>query len=263
MNKSRFLVALYGLLLAPLTLAGEDCQRLMPNWLEQAYPGYAEKSPALQDDRGTYQIDLREGICKVWPAYPHLTLVAVPLVRTVEDWSGESDLEVLVVDNASQRILARLLEPNLLDWDAIHVDGLTFDTAPYRVSGDDIAFGIRISRRNGSRPNPFYETSLSLYELKAQRLRPLLSELVMTTSGAEWDMRCAGEFGERSGILIVTDKQGNAGYRDLLFKRAVTSSRKEGVAESCETVEEQNYQQQYRITYGEERYLLPTELSPL
>lgn len=263
MNTTRFLVALYGLLLAPLTLAGDDCRQLMPSWLEQGHPGYAQESAALQDERGTYRVNLYGGTCKVWPAHPHLTLVAVPLVRTVEDGTGETDLEVLVIDNPSQRIVARLVEPNRLDWDAISVDGLSFDTAPYRLKGNDIAFGVRISRRNGSGPNPFYETSLSLYELEAQQLRPLLSELVVRSSGAEWDMRCAGEFHENSGVLIVTEQQGKSGYRDLLFKRSIASSRREGVADACKTVEEQKSQQQYRITYDEERYLLPIELVPI
>ena len=263
MNKTSFIVALCGLLMAPLALANDDCRQQMPSWLEQAHPGYAKQSVTLQDERGSYRVQHYKGICKRWPARPHLALVAIPLVRNVEDGYGETDLEVLVVDNRSQRIVARLVESNRLDWDAIRVDGVAFDTAPYRLNGNDIAFGIRISRRNGSGPNPFYETSLSLYELKAQRLRPLLSELVMTSSGAEWDMQCTGEFGEKAGILIVTEKQGKAGYRDLLFKRSVTSSRREGMAESCETVEEKSDQEQYRISYGEERYLLPMELSPL
>lgn len=263
MNTSTFLVALSGLLLAPFALADEDCRQRMPAWIEQAHPGFVDSSTALQDARGDYQVDIHGGTCKVWPARPHLTLVAVPLVRSVDDGFGETDLDVLVIDSASDRIYARLIEPNRLSWDAIRVDGLAFDTAPYRLKDNDIAFGVRIARRNGSGPNPFYETSLNLYELQAQQLRPLLNELVMRSSWAEWDTRCAGEFSKSTGVLIVTNKKGRNGYYDLLLKQTRVGSRREDVAGMCETVDENTHRQQHRITYGEQRYLLPIELSPI
>lgn len=260
MNRKTFAAALFGLLVVGLARA-DDCRQQLPAWLEEAYPGHAQGQP-LHDERGTYRISAELRICKVWPARPHLTLLAVSLVRAEEDRHGESDLEVLVLDSVSQTIVARHVEPNLLDWDAIFVDGLELDTAPYRLREGDLAFGIRVMRRGSSRANPFYETTLNLYELQEPHLRPLLNELVMESSWGEWDTRCTGEFSKTKGVLIVTERVGNQGYRDLLLKQTRTGSRAAEVEDDCQSVEESAHGQQFRIEYDEQRYLLPIELAP-
>lgn len=155
MNK-RLTTALGGLLLASLAQA-DDCRQQLPSWIEIAHPGHTA-SQVLEDERGRYRVDAEQSICKVWPARPHFTLVAMPLVRVEHDSHGETDLEVLLLASARQHVVARLVEPNRLDWDAICVTRLAFDTAPYRLRGDDLAFGVRISRENSSRANPFSET---------------------------------------------------------------------------------------------------------
>lgn len=261
MNHKTFAALLFGLSMAA-SVQADDCRQQLPTWLEQAHPGQAQGKP-LQDERGTYRLDVGRSTCKVWPARPHFTLVAVPLVRAEDEGYGESDLQVLVLDSASQAIVARLVEPNRLDWDAIFVDGLAFDTAPYRLREGELAFGVRVMRRGSSRANPFYETTLNLYELQSQRLSPVLSELVMDSSWGEWDTRCAGDFSASKGVLIITERAGNKGYRDLLLKQTRTTRRAEMRAGECETVEENTQEVQFRIEYDEPRYLLPIELVPI
>lgn len=257
MNK-RLLIALGGLLLASLAQA-DDCRQQLPSWIEMAHPGHAT-GQALKDERGHYRVDVAQGVCKLWPARPGLTLIALPLVRAQHDDHGEADLEVLVLDNARQTFLARLIEPNQLDWDAIYVDRLALDTAPYRLRGDDLAFGVRISRRNGSRMNPFSEAELTLYELHEQGVRSLMGALVVESFGGERDDDCIASFGEAKGVLIVTGKVGRDGYRDLLFKRTHTGRRMVTVDGECRTLEDEPRSDQFRLEYGDERYLLPIEL---
>lgn len=261
MNRNTFLVALYGLLLAPVALA-DNCREHLPDWLEQAHPGHGT-GQLLQDERGGYRVDAGLSICKVWPARPHLTLVAVPLIRDSHTDQGESDLEVLVLGSDEHAIVARLVQPHLLDWDAIFVSGVEFDTAPYRLRKDELAFGVRIHRRNGSRLNPFYETTLSLYEIENKHLRAVLNDLVVERSGGERDDACAGSFSHTKGVVVITDKVGREGYRDLLLKQKRVSHGMAEVAGDCKTVEENTHRQQYRLEYDEQRYLLPIELSPV
>lgn len=261
MNRITFAVALCGLLMVGFAQA-DDCRPQLPKLLDQAYPGQAQ-GQQLYDERGNFWLSAELSICKVWPARPHLTLLAVSLMRTEENGYGESDLEVLVLDSISQTIVARHVEPNLLDWDAIFVYGLEIDTAPYRLREGDLAFGIRVKRRNMSRPNPVYETSLSLYELQSQRLRSVLSGLVMESSGGEWDTRCAGQFTETKGLLVITEHAGNKGYHDLLLKQKRVESRMAEVAGECKSVEESTRRVQFRLEYDELRYLLPIEFSPV
>lgn len=255
--KATLFMALAGLLLATAAQA-DDCRQQLPGWIEQAHPGQAQ-GRGLEDERGRYRVAAEQSICKVWPARPHLTLVALLLVREEEDDYGEADLEVLVFESARQTLVARLVEPNRLDWDAVYVDAMTFDTAPYRLRGDDLAFGVRIARRGSSRVNPFYETQLNLYEVDAERLRPLIRELPISDSGGEWDGNCSGEFSDTKRVLIVTERMGNKGYRDLLLKQTRVEHRQSEVAGECETVEERIYRAEFSIQYDEDRYLLPIE----
>ncbi|HZX17091.1 MAG TPA: hypothetical protein VFF22_09550 [Pseudomonas sp.] len=261
MNRITFAAALCGLLMV-CSARADDCQQHIPALLEQAYPGHAQGQP-LEDERGAYRIASELSVCKVWPARPHLTLLALALIRAEDEGYGESDLQVLVLDTASQAIVARHVAPNLLDWDAIFVDGLEFDTAPYRLRDETLAFGVRVKRRGSSRANPLSETYLSLYELEAQHLRPVLSGLRIDRSWGEWDTRCAGEFSDTQGLLIITEQRGNEGYRDLLLKQRRVESRSAEVAEACETVDESTHRAQFRIEYDEQHYLLPIEFSPI
>lgn len=257
--KKTLTTALGCLLLASLAQA-DDCRQQLPTWIEIAHPGHTA-SQVLEDERGRYRVDAEQSICKVWPARPELTLIAVPLVRTEHDSHGETDLEVLLLDSARQDFVARLVEPNRLDWDAIYVTRLAFDTAPYRLRGDDLAFGLRISRENGSRVNPFNETQLHLYEFEARRLRLLLGELPVALSWGEWDTNCTGEFSETKGVVIITERIGNHGYRDLRLKDTRVERRMALVDGQCQTVEESTHRYQLPIEYDEERYLLPIELA--
>lgn len=256
--KKRLATALGCLLLASLAHA-EDCRQQLPAWIEMAHPGHTA-GQVLEDERGRYRVDAEQSICKEWPARPQLTLLAVPLERAEYDGGGETDLEILVLDNAGQSIVARLIEPNQLDWDAIHIEGMAFDTAPYRLRAEDIAFGVRIARRGSSRPNPFYETRLNLYQLDSQRLRPLLSELPVRTLRGEWDTNCAGEFSETKGVVVITEQVGNQGYRKLWLKDTRVERRMAMIDGECRTVEESTHRYQLPIEYGDERYLLPIEL---
>jgi hypothetical protein len=252
-------LALASLLTAGVALA-DDCRQQLPDWIEMAHPGHAA-GESLEDQRGHYRLDVEHSICKVWPARPELTLIAVPLVRAQHDTHGEADLQVLVFDNARQHLVAQRVEPNRLDWDAIFIDEMSFDTAAYRLRGDDLAFGVRLSRRNNSSANPFYETRLHLYELNSQHLRPLLSELPVYTYWGELDTHCAGEFSETKGLVVITERIGNQGYRDLQLKDTRVERRMALVDDQCQTVEESTYRYQLPIEYDEERYLLPIELA--
>ncbi|QMV62872.1 hypothetical protein VUJ49_23205 [Pseudomonas berkeleyensis] len=255
--KPTLFMALAGLLLATAAQA-DDCRLQLPGWIEQAHPGQAQ-GRALEDERGRYRVAAEQSICKVWPARPHLTLVALLLVREEEDDHGDVDLEVLVLDSVRQTFVARMVEPQRLDWDVVQVDSMIFDTALYRLRGDDLAFGVRISRSADSSAKASRETRLALYELDGERVRLLLSELPVATFWGEWDAQCAGMFSDSTRVLIVTERVGNNGYRDLLFKQTRVESRKAQVAGECKTVEQSTHRAEFPIEYDEDRYLLPIE----
>lgn len=226
----------------------QACREQLPQIMQVAYGDEAVAADAV--------------ICKVWPAQPQFTLVAVPLPRARHDGYGETDLEILVVATASGRIQARRLEPDLLDWDAVYVDGMVFDTALYRLSDQQLAFGLRIDRRGSSRVNPFSETSMNLYLLDGERLQVPLMGLLMGSFSGEWDGNCAGEFDQREVTLAVSEKPGRDGFFDLLLSERRLASRAEVRGDDCQRVEEPG-RERYRLTYDGQRYNVPAELQVL
>ena len=225
----------------------QDCREQLPQILASAY--------------GTEQpVALEKVVCKVWPARSELTLVAVPLPRVEQDGYGETDLELLVVGSASGEVSVRKLLPGELNWDAVYVSGISFDTAPYWVSERRLAFGVRVSREGSSRANPFSEQSLNLYVLDGDAIRPVLSDLVMAESVGEWDTNCAGTWREMSRTLALAERPGLNGYHDLVLREKRAFNRDEARGDECETVEGYNQKQRYRLSYDGERYVVPKEL---
>jgi hypothetical protein len=225
----------------------QDCREQLPQILASAY--------------GTEQlVALEKVVCKVWPARAGLTLVAVPLPRVEQDVYGETDLELLVVGSASGEVSARKLLPGELNWDAIYVSGIAFDTAPYWVSERRLAFGVRVSREGSSRANPFSEQSLNLYVLDGDSIHPVLSDLVMAESVGEWDTNCAGTWREMSRTLALAERPGLNGYHDLVLREKRTFNRDEARGDDCETVEGYNQKQRYHLSYDGERYAVPKGL---
>lgn len=227
----------------------DECREQLPEILQAAY--------------GNDAVAVHAVVCKNWPAQPQFTLVAVPLPRVRHDGYGETDLEILVVASATGHIQARRLEPHLLDWDAIYVNGMAFDTARYRLRDQQLAFGIRIDRRGSSSANPFYETSLRLYLLKGDKLQVPLEQLRVSGSSGEWDTRCTGEWRDRTVILAVAEQLGREGFHDLLLSERSMQSRAEARDEDCMTVEERVTKRRYRLTYDGQRYNVPAELQVL
>ena len=206
---------------------------------------------------------LEQVICKVWPARSELTLVAVPLPRAEHDGYGETDLELLVAGSASGQVSMRRLLPGALDWDAIYVSGIAFDTAPYWVSERRLAFGVRVSRNGSSRANPFFEQSLNLYVLDGDAIRPVLSDLVMAEGSGEWDTNCTGEWNDMKRTLALAEQAGPNGYNDIILREKRTFSSAEVRGDECVSVDENRGQQRYRLTYDGERYVVPKELQRL
>ncbi|KQY11196.1 hypothetical protein ASD31_17525 [Rhizobium sp. Root482] len=202
--------------------ADSECSARGADIVRQAYPE-AEQVSEREFKVGGQTITLTKDpddnphqlICKTWPARPEFTLVAVPLMTSQTADGNEGDIELLVVDSDSLKLKHRLRLPDLLTDDAVFVSGVAFDTAYYRISESEIAFGVRIERRGSSRPNPFGETTLWLFTIDNKELRPVLDNIVVAAHQGEWDTNCAGEFQTIERRLAMGRPQPNR-YSDIL-----------------------------------------------
>lgn len=93
-------------------------------------------------------------VCRRWRGSPGRLLVAIRMIAEVGVDSTLGDLDVLVVDEPTGTPRQRLRISHAMD-DAVRISGISFDTAPYRLRPDRLAFGVRRDWVGSSRPNPF------------------------------------------------------------------------------------------------------------
>ena len=210
--------------------AGSECSTRGADIIRQAYPSaepvsermfrIGDETIVLPTDAGN---DPHELICKRWPARPELMLVAAPLMTSQSDDGNTGDVELLVLENDSLKLKQRLRLPGLLTDDAFFVSRVALDTAYYRLSGSDLAFGLRVERRGSSGPNPFGETTLWLFVINDSAVRPVLDNIVVAGHQGEWDTNCTGQFQTIERTLAMGHASPN-GYSDIMITETKTKT---------------------------------------
>ena len=125
---------------------------------------------------------------------------------------------IVVVEN-SGKILSKTFVN--MESDAVVLTRFSIDTAPYQVSENSRAFGIRTVYRGSSRANPYDYESISLFIRKGNELKIILKDFVLEQFDGEWDTNCAGEFTHQDKVLIVSNNLTN-GYYDITVKNKIT-----------------------------------------
>jgi len=242
--KTRILVAAF-MLLTPI-LANAACEEFLNTWTQKLHP-----NRAIASEYAT---------CKLWPANPALTLAALPLPAKGSDPdTGTYDLEVLVADSDSGSIIAHSYQPSAITYDAMRLSGISLDTARYQLMPENRAFGVRISHSGSSRVNPYNTTSLSLYVIDGQRLRPVLDRLTVERSGGEWDGRCSGEFNSTSRAIDVgpAGADGYAALKILEKSKESTNVLKNG---NCSSKDSPGRRTSVVLQHRDGRYVVPKSM---
>lgn len=234
------------LLCLPL-LAHADCKDRLTGWAKTLQPGRT-----LDTDFAT---------CKVWPANPARTLAVLPLPQpggTDED--RVYDVEVLVADSQSGKVVAHRFEKAAITSDAIMLRGLALDTAAWRLTPQVTAFGTRTTLEGSSRVNPFSQTTLSLYVVDGATLRKVVDGLATQSSGGEWDGNCAGSFTDTSRIVSV-GAPGKDGYASLVVSEKTTTTTNKPTRNDCASKERTSRGANVTLEYDGARYALPKALA--
>lgn len=204
-------------------------------------------------------------VCKIWPAHDDLLLVAVPLMDSSQpsDYAHAGDIELLVVDRKSLQVRQRLLQPGLMNDDAIAIRKVEFDTGRYRLAPNVTAFGLRIEMANHSQANPFSETGLRLYAFDGNALRMVLDGLVVADNGGEGDASCAGSF-HSSQVSLAMNPAKHHGYHDItVVERMDTDNPLPDNSGECQSHPGKSVSQTYRLRYDGSRYTAPAGLKAL
>jgi len=248
--------------------AADGCDERSYDLLLAAYPGADSET----GDDGEFLrtagspkrwIKLDDVACKVWPASPGKTLLAVRLRH--DQASGDvdvADLEVLVADSAKPRILQRYRQNDALTSDAMRISAVTLDTARYRLDEATTAFGVRVTYSGSSRVNPYESTVLSLYAPDGAKLRPVLSNLEVSLDRGEWDGNCAGEF-ETVQRTVAIDAKRDHGYAGLLVSTVSQARRNSSRNDDCEDISAPKRKSSDRLSFDGQRYVVPSALRGL
>ncbi|MBB2817130.1 UNVERIFIED_ORG: hypothetical protein GGD59_000347 [Rhizobium esperanzae] len=254
---------------APAALAGQnECVGRAADIIRHAYPS------ATNADDGTLlfegatitlsKSDSVDGdphavICRVWPAQPQLTLIAVPLMTEQSDSENEGGIELLVVDSTNLQVRQRLRLDGFMSDDAFRVRSVALDTARYQLAPKRTAFGLRVSREGSSRANPFGETTLWLFAIEGDGLKPILDNVVVRESHGEWDTVCAGEFSETTRTLSMVPSAKDTVADIIVTEKTTTSVNRVGTDNDCNS-EDKTTTDKHRLRYDGSGYGVPKDL---
>jgi hypothetical protein len=249
---------------APAASAGQNqCAGRASDIIRLAYPGAKNADDAFLFGGATitYNVDgdPRRVICRIWPAQPQLTLVAVPLMTEQSDSENEGDIELLVVDSTNLHVKQRLRLQGLMSDDAIHVESVAFDTARYQLAPGKTAFGLRVTLEGSSRANPFGETTLWLFSVDADGLKPVLDNIVVSENHGEWDTACAGEFDETTRTLSMGSPAKGVFADIVVAEKTTTSVATVGKDGDCQS-EDKTTIGKHRLRYDGAKYIVPKDL---
>ena len=170
-----------------------------------------------------FNIDTEFMVAKVRPENPKETIVVIPEIAEEDGDYITFNCYLLIVNSETRKIVNRYFEPSCWYSDAIVLSGIEIDTAPYKVSENNRAFGIRVHYYGRSQPNPYSHSSLSLFVKSKDRLERILKNYEVIDYGGEWDMQCDGEsIGEKKTLIMRTNKT-NAHF-DILVKNEITET---------------------------------------
>lgn len=233
------------LLCLPL-LAFAECKDRLGTWTKTLQPGRT--------------LDTEMAACKVWPANPSQTLAVLPLPQPGStDDDKVYDVEVVLADSQSGKVIAHRFEKAAFTSDAVVLRGLALDTAPWRLTPQVLAFGVRAQHEAASRVSPFSQTTLSLYVIDGAALRKVLDRLATQTSSGQWDGNCAGSFTDTTRAIAV-GPPGQSGYATLVISETAVTTTNKPTRGDCASRQSTAKRPHLSIEYDGTHYLVPNAL---
>jgi hypothetical protein len=240
----RFLIA--SLLLCTPLIAHADCTDRLAEWAHTLHP---ERSA-----------DSDHAVCKAWPANPAHTLAVLPWPQQgASEDETTYDLEILVADSATGKIIAHRYEPSAITSDAIRLDRIALDTAAWQLTPQQRAFGVSANYEGASRVAPFGATVLSLYVLEGTQLRRVLGDLTTQQNTGDWDGNCAGDFSATTRTLSI-GPVGKKGYAALKIAEKIVETSNTPIEKECASKSTTGKRTSYTLDYDGASYNVPKAL---
>ncbi len=200
---------------------------------------YSQTADSLIFDKVLQQLDLTKSDChpdltvnKIMPYDTNKTVWVIPLIIEKTEDYYKCDSYILIINNETGEILNTFYESNALISDAITIEQISIDFAPYILNSEMRAFGVRVQYLGHSSPNPYANEELSLFVPKDSVLIRVLKDFSISSFGGEWDTQCEGEFRSEEKTLIISDKVVH-NFCDIIVDTKSISTKKKMVNGDC------------------------------
>lgn len=184
---------------------------------------------------------------KIRPNNAEETIVVIPEIYDEGEHYFEINSHIVIVNNKTEEITHKYYESYKTNqWvsDAIMLQEVTIDTAPYNISNEKRAFGVRVEYIGMSRANPYIQETITLFiKSDNNRLKKILPNFSVMSYSGEWDTNCKGEFLEKNKVLVISQDTTNEYYNILVkskITRTINFEDKNGNCDSKETVINKN-----------------------
>ena len=243
----KIIVSALLLSLSPLSYA--DCKSLTDSASKTL--GYPEIKSGFSD-------------CKVHPVDSSKTIVAFARIQGTNssDSTDLYNLDVLLVDTKSGKILQHFFQEGAFESDSVAFSGITIDTARYKLAPEVRAFGIRADFKSNSHSYSINYQTLNLYVSKDQKLKQVLADLTMdmdSNSFSSDNDYCPTTINETKRTLAIA-KTTRHGYADLLLQEEITEDDRKIVRNVCVTTTTKTTKQ-YTLHFNGDVYVLPDKLA--
>lgn len=234
-----------------------------------SFSSLPDKAPAFESDAlssselkepilkqlGLTEKELKEEFWaeKALPYAPAQTVVVVPKLIGEDEGMFTLNAIVVVVNSQTGKIIQQFQEENTVFSDAVYISGFTIDTAPYMLTKEIRAFGIRAKYYGSSNPNPYSEVQLSLFIQEGAILRRILKDYVVESSAGEWNMECDGRFEDLKAILSFETEK-TKGYFNLVIKERSSVRTTERIKGECEEKIVKNPEKKRVLHYNGKSY---------
>ncbi len=161
---------------------------------------------------------------KEFPDNAYETIVVIPEIVDEGIMYFNLNSHIVIVDNNTERIKYKYFESHKTNgWesDAVRLDEIEINFAPYKITKDKGALGLKVSHFGSSRVNPYSVENLSLFVKSNDKLLKVLSDYAIKDYVGEWDGDCNGEFTGEKRTLIKSTNVTN-GYFDINVIKEIT-----------------------------------------
>ncbi len=182
------------------------------------------------------EIDEDLYVQKILPYDKNSTVVVLPRMENSGDEEVTYyDAYIFIVDSLSGKIKNKYIEQSAWTSDALSLDSIYIDTAPYILNLNTMGFGVRVHYRGASTSAPFSRTNFSLFIQNGNTLKPVIKNFSIDEDRGSWDTRCKGEYSNTISKLSI-DKDTTNGFNNIIVNTEIIETKSFMYKNECESI---------------------------